>query len=1165
MSHDGNRRTSFPTVNSTDHRTSEYTSELGIPLYVDPTTALDVQLPSAAVQNKRYDAPVQLDTGQSLAKSVAPLQIPSSTEDLLPKKDLDRPQNRPVSSIHSIPSDLLSHDRVISSGSDSHPPINTPHAQCHSQHAHPSSQIPSLINDEYDIGSAATPVASAQHQIQAPTRKLPHITPVDTSCAPKVVNKDGSGTDASSALTDMPLPDTEVTSPVLITLLSPTKEPINDALLRLDLGAFWQWVLCFCIVNFDLEIGQALEMVYPPIEFTENEKRTIACSAFPDSNSSEHLGDSCFTFRMRNSDFCNRLYVKRQIPNLPLGSQLPVSGSSSTSSLPTMLATHSQQADPLVTPSADSQQSTQHTVGLPVDTDGYTYGYVLFRQQADSEVRRGFLQKSLVLLSPYPWPGLFLHIVSLLGPELMSSLVADRRSNAQTHDSENLESSSEFESTASTTGILTPTTRSAVTPAFQGMAMLEAACFNIAAWPPPPSSLSPERSYCSIVLQIPFLGGAQRFSFPPTARFPQLHELPRPGMPQVITAGTIDSQPMLCTPGHFSQLFERSVDSLWMCWELMVLAEPIMVMGDTPKACSKMVWTLVELIKPIPFGGDFRPYFTIQDADFKRLTNRTMPPPQGTVLGVTNRMFQNALEFWPHTIRVARPQPVTPIKPFGGASLSNMNNRGTGSTNKRRLDASIESMTVKHRPFLSKDKRLLKELIDATSNGQSTEALDNIIRRHFMELTDRFLQPLSRYFESMIVGNPSHMSLSCLRSRPDIKPFQQDTFLRQIEQSIPILPVTAKRPIPELYRQFLKSPNFATWLQHRTAEVGREWQHQYFNVLCFSDVASWAKGRLNAHADVECIDLLLRLRNEVKKYAPFFVVEDDRVNYAHLARASSNSVASAAVALSAPMPSDNKDTRRPNSTGVVLSHAASSGPLLNRPEQHERPVKNYDPNFGIDITSLHVSASASSYHTDRRGMRAGATAGKSASDISRPRTPPPHQTYGHGPLSNSQTTVKTSGVPHTRHQSDQTHLNGRVGINSLGNPYSHNTLSSNACNVATETASAMGRDNRLFSSFSGGATTRPPTHKAANIDPLGVAPNPPLASIRTMSSPIYSTVESGRYFSPVMSVESCSAALGGCIPSPEHYARMHKQLDILLNTLPSDLCVSFFPVSDASN
>ncbi|KAH6560802.1 hypothetical protein BASA62_010236 [Batrachochytrium salamandrivorans] len=102
--------------------------------------------------------------------------------------------------------------------------------------------------------------------------------------------------------------------------------------------------------------------------------------------------------------------------------------------------------------------------------------------------------------------------------------------------------------------------------------------------------------------------------------------------------------------------------------------------------------------------------------------------------------------------------------------------------------------------------------------------------------------------------------------------------------------------------------------------------------------------------------------------------------------------------------------------------------------------------------------------------------------------------------------------------------------------------------------------HRFWRSYNTTSYTQSRQHRS-----LGVAPNPPLASIRTMSSPIYSTVESGRYFSPVMSVESCSAALGGCIPSPEHYARMHKQLDILLNTLPSDLCVSFFPVSDASN
>lgn len=44
----------------------------------------------------------------------------------------------------------------------------------------------------------------------------------------------------------------------------------------------------------------------------------------------------------------------------------------------------------------------------------------------------------------------------------------------------------------------------------------------------------------------------------------------------------------------------------------MVVGEPILVVGDSPRACSQFVWALVELIKPIPFGGDFRPYFTIQ-------------------------------------------------------------------------------------------------------------------------------------------------------------------------------------------------------------------------------------------------------------------------------------------------------------------------------------------------------------------------------------------------------------------------------------------------------------------------------------------------------------------------------------------------------------------------
>lgn len=113
--------------------------------------------------------------------------------------------------------------------------------------------------------------------------------------------------------------------------------------------------------------------------------------------------------------------------------------------------------------------------------------------------------------------------------------------------------------------------------------------------PAPPSTLSPEANYYSINLNLPFLGKIIRSSFPPTARFPQLFDSSSSGTPDV-------SGPVLCCPGRFYDLFGRSLELLWTCWELMVISEPILVVGDSPKACSEVVWSLVELVKPVGVG-----------------------------------------------------------------------------------------------------------------------------------------------------------------------------------------------------------------------------------------------------------------------------------------------------------------------------------------------------------------------------------------------------------------------------------------------------------------------------------------------------------------------------------------------------------------------------------
>ncbi|KAJ3053188.1 hypothetical protein HK097_004844 [Rhizophlyctis rosea] len=85
---------------------------------------------------------------------------------------------------------------------------------------------------------------------------------------------------AIDAATSSPVPPGLLSPQHSFLLTSPLSSagginPLDEALLSLNLAMFWQWVLCFCVVNFDLELGQALEHIYPPIDFSEDEKKNM--------------------------------------------------------------------------------------------------------------------------------------------------------------------------------------------------------------------------------------------------------------------------------------------------------------------------------------------------------------------------------------------------------------------------------------------------------------------------------------------------------------------------------------------------------------------------------------------------------------------------------------------------------------------------------------------------------------------------------------------------------------------------------------------------------------------------------------------------------------------------------------------------------------------------
>lgn len=60
---------------------------------------------------------------------------------------------------------------------------------------------------------------------------------------------------------------------------------------------------------------------------------------------------------------------------------------------------------------------------------------------------------------------------------------------------------------------------------------------------------------------------------------------------------------------------------------------------------------IISLIVPLAYYGDYRPYFTIHDNEFKEYMTKTLNPPH-IILGVTNPYFSKTLQHWPHIVRV---------------------------------------------------------------------------------------------------------------------------------------------------------------------------------------------------------------------------------------------------------------------------------------------------------------------------------------------------------------------------------------------------------------------------------------------------------------------------------------------------------------------------------
>lgn len=332
-----------------------------------------------------------------------------------------------------------------------------------------------------------------------------------------------------------------------------------------NLASFSQWIHCMCVVTFDLNLGQAMEFVYPP-QFTpaEHEISNICYMAFPDSNSG-CMGDTKFHMRLRIAPDSNRSDSPMH-PYRHYNSEcLPV---------------------------------------LRADNSHY-WGFVYFRQRRDTNLPRGYFQKSFIIVTRLPFFNLFYELVAQLAPQYFD----------------------------------------------EGQMVLERACKQIAEkWP---------QLQAGVTLKLPLFNVCyQTVIANASSRKTTLSTLEASSSSAEGNSLTPISTKLIASV-HEIELFhslEFTIENMYTLWELVLTAEPIVVIGTSPADCSHMVQTLVALIAPLEYCAEARPYFTIHDSEFKEFTRESGKSPPPIILGVTNPFFVKLLKDWPHLLRLVDTQ-----------------------------------------------------------------------------------------------------------------------------------------------------------------------------------------------------------------------------------------------------------------------------------------------------------------------------------------------------------------------------------------------------------------------------------------------------------------------------------------------------------------------------
>jgi len=574
-----------------------------------------------------------------------------------------------------------------------------------------------------------------------------------------------STNDPGEVTNEGPLPcdiTTETPTPSELTNERPPRGKNMDP----DWSGFKNWLHSVAVVTFDLELGQVIEKTFPnteefssgPDKLSEQDRTNICYLSFPDSNSGI-MGDIQFHFRIRRT------------------------------------AGHS--VTPQCVEKVYHNYNSRCLPPLQLDTN-FLFGFAYFRQVKDSSIRRGYYQKSVILLTYLPLVSFFTHLSSIIAKKFFET----------------------------------------------GDLPLEIFCHDVERWPPP----SPGQ-----FLTLPLLGSVIELHIPSLSSRHSDNSL------ETVTVND-SSTGLQCQPPDLYPTLYPLLEQLHCVWELVLTAQPLVVLAPSPAQCSATVQALTTIIHPLRYVADYRPFYTIHDTDFKEMTSSNSSALPSIILGVTNPFFNKALQHWPNQIRLAAANSAADNAAISAAAVNGGFIKNTSklkrSSSTKFQNESKPGVYTQSKPNLDKDREIVKRIFKGVQLKRPAEVQSALLRRYFLELTQTFLIPLERYLAGLM---PLARSISPYRAPPKVKPFNVDEFINSLDQSGPQLTSRTKGDWAALYRKFLKSPNFVGWYNARHGEVSKKLSLLHLESLAEAKIEIWMDGK----AEVELVDMVLRIRGKL--------------------------------------------------------------------------------------------------------------------------------------------------------------------------------------------------------------------------------------------------------------------------------------------------------------